>query len=255
MTAALWFRPYIKHHMLVHNILPYQKKSHIGYIDMEFPQYVYSYADQEHSSMQNIFPIGCTDIASLLYKTLYDLFSWRLYYNGSIDVFPQVNVLIYWLNPFYLRRLSHNDCSYVVSPYTNHYMMAKITLPCKSFLILTTLIWFLPGVNPHMFIKSTFINKGFITITTFVCSLPSMNPHMLAKNTYKLYWYGLSPVWVLICLSILLFLANAFSHWLHMYGFSPVWVLICLSTLFFLAKVFSHWLHLYSFSPVWVLLW
>ena len=86
-------------------------------------------------------------------------------------------------NPFYLRRLSHNDCIYMVSPYTNHYMMAKITLPCKSFLILTTLIWFLPGVNPHMFIKSTFINKGFITITTFVWFLPSMDPHILAKNT------------------------------------------------------------------------
>ena len=85
----------------------------------------------------------------------------------------------------YLRSLFLNDCID---------MMAKITLPCKSFLILTTLIWFLPGVNPHMFIKSTFINKGFITITTSVWSLPSMNPYMLAKNTYKLYLYGLPPV-------------------------------------------------------------
>ena len=73
MTASLWFLPCIKHHMLVHNILPC-KKTHIGYIDMGFLQYVYSYADQEYSSMQNISHIGCTDMVSLMYKTLYDLF-------------------------------------------------------------------------------------------------------------------------------------------------------------------------------------
>ena len=74
----------------------------------------------------------------------------------------------------YLRSLFLNDCID---------MMAKITLPCKSFLILTTLIWFFPSVSPHMFIKFTFINKGFITIITFVWFLPSMNPHKLAKIT------------------------------------------------------------------------
>ena len=73
-----------------------QKKTHIGYIDMGFLQYVYLYADQEYSSMQNISHIGCTDMVSLMYKTLYDLFLWRHYYNGSIDVLAQINVLIYW---------------------------------------------------------------------------------------------------------------------------------------------------------------
>ena len=44
-------------------------------------------------------------------------------------------------------------------------------------------------------------------------------------------------------------------HSEHLYGLSPVWILICVYRFEDWLNVFWHMWHLYGFSPLWILLW
>ena len=67
----------------------------------------------------------------------------------------------------------------------------------------------------------------------------------LSVDIYKnrdfiwLHWYGFSTVWLLWCISRLLFIVKASSHWLPLYGFSTVCILWCISRFWYWYKHLS----------------
>ena len=109
-----------------------------------------------------------------------------------------------WISKWYIRvimiiktyeSLFAIKCNYIVfpgcDPYCGFlYMYIKTSIQWKCFFTQGALIWFLPTMSPHMRVKITCPWRWFITLV---------------------HWYGFSPVWVIICLSRLLFI-DFFFH-------------------------------------------
>ena len=92
--------------------------------------------------------------------------------------------------------------------------------------------------------------KMLFTLGALIWFLPSGNAPL-----HRVHWYGFSPIWVIISLSRLLFIENAFfSHRVHWYNFSPVWVILCWFRSLIRENAFSQRVHRYGFSPVWVII-
>ena len=66
--------------------------------------------------------------------------------------------------------------------------------------------------------------------------------------------YGLSPLWILQCLSRLVDVVNAFTHTWHLYGFPPLWILACTTRPPDVVNRLLQTVHSNSFSPIWLCL-
>ena len=64
--------------------------------------------------------------------------------------------------------------------------------------------------------------------------------------------YGLPSLSSMVYFERLFYCESLHTGCNYIYGFSPVWVLGCISRLLFIVKGSSHWLDLYGFCKIWV---
>ena len=108
-------------------------------------------------------------------------------------------------------------------------------------------------VSHYMSFKTVSVKESLGPLATLICLFTSMSTYDFLRSkvlekvlSHWLHWYGISPVWIIICVIRLLAWENAFSQWVHWHGFSLVLVLICILCVLAL----PHWLHWCGSSPV-----
>ena len=123
------------------------------------------------------------------------------------------------------------------------------------------LVWFLFGVDPFMPGLITWMLETLLTVCTFygLSLVWILSWLVLLLETEKLlsqyaHWYGFSLVWILSCLVLLLEFEKFLSQYEHWYGFSLVWIISWLVLILDLEKLFSQYEHWYGFSLVWWIL-
>ena len=113
-------------------------------------------------------------------------------------------------------------------------MSLQLVKPHKTVWTVSTWVWLCTSVNTYMKSHITVCLKHLPTIRTLIRSSVAVYIMLMwlqVHDCLKLllhseHWYGLSPVWTLMCLFRFPDTLNALSHMRHLYGFSPLWILL-----------------------------